>query len=154
RRTIMMTELDPGFRALGLTEPLVRPLQGLGYTAPTPIQAQAIPPALNGRDVLGCARTGTGKTAAFVLPMLQLLMKAPPSSGGNRRGVRALILAPTRELAAQIGDCIHDYAAETRVRHAVIFGGVGQGPQVAAIRRGAEILVATPGRLEDLMQQG
>jgi ATP-dependent RNA helicase DeaD len=146
-----MSHALPSFTELGLAEPILRALRAVGYANPTPIQAKAIPPALDGRDVLGCARTGTGKTAAFVLPMLQLLGER---EGRPERRVRALVLAPTRELAAQIGQCISDYAVHTKLRHAVIFGGVGAQPQIAALRRGVEILVATPGRLEDLMSQG
>jgi len=123
-----------------------------GYTIPTPIQNQALPPLLEGRDVLGCAQTGTGKTAAFVLPILQTLIRNPrPPVPGQ---ARVLILAPTRELAAQIGESIRAYGRYVSVRHTVMFGGVGQGPQVAAMKRGMDILVATPGRLLDLMNQG
>ena len=123
-----------------------------GYVTPTPIQEQSIPLLLEGRDVLGCAQTGTGKTAAFVLPLLQHLAthKRPGASGKPR----ALILAPTRELAAQIGDSIRAYGRHARATYSVIFGGVGQQPQVYALRNGVEIVVATPGRLLDLMQQG
>ncbi|HMP77492.1 MAG TPA: DEAD/DEAH box helicase [Kiritimatiellia bacterium] len=122
------------------------------YHTPTPIQAQAIPHLLAGRDLIGCAQTGTGKTAAFTLPLLQYLLKNPrtPQPGHPR----ALVLAPTRELAAQIGDSVATYGRGLRVRHAVIFGGVGQNPQIQAARRGLDILVATPGRLIDLMNQG
>mgnify|MGYP005846441065 CR=1 FL=1 len=123
-----------------------------GYTQPTPIQAQAIPRVLEGRDVLGCAQTGTGKTAAFVLPLLHRLTQSPRPAAPGRP--RALILAPTRELAAQIGDSISAYGRHVRRSAAVIFGGVGQHPQVQALRRGPDILVATPGRLLDLLNQG
>jgi ATP-dependent RNA helicase RhlE len=135
-----------------LPEPLRRAVAEEGYTTPTPIQVQAIPHLLAGRDLLGCAQTGTGKTAAFVLPLLRHLANAPrrPASGHPR----ALILAPTRELAAQIGDSIRNYGRHVRVSHTVIFGGVGQGPQVNALRRGVDIVVATPGRLLDLHGQG
>ncbi|QBG47184.1 DEAD/DEAH box helicase [Verrucomicrobia bacterium S94] len=123
-----------------------------GYHTPSPIQEQAIPYLLEGRDMIGCAQTGTGKTAAFTLPILQYLVKK------NKRPVpkrpEVLILAPTRELAAQIGDSIKKYGKYTRVSHTVIFGGVGQHPQVKAIRRGVNMLVATPGRLNDLVGQG
>lgn len=123
-----------------------------GYTVPTPIQSQSIPHLLAGRDLLGCAQTGTGKTAAFTLPILQGLTERPkPPSRGRPR---ALILAPTRELAAQIGDSIRTYGRHLRSTHTVIFGGVGQNPQVQALARGVDILVATPGRLLDLKQQG
>ena len=131
---------------------LQRAVQEEGYTDPTPIQHQAIPPLLAGRDVLGCAQTGTGKTAAFVLPLLNYLAqhRRPGCSGRPR----ALILAPTRELAAQIGDSIRAYGRHAHATYTVIFGGVGQHPQVYALRNGVEIVVATPGRLLDLMQQG
>ena len=119
--------------------------------APTPIQQQAIPPALEGRDVLGTAQTGTGKTAAFVLPIIELLSREPIDA---QRPIRALILTPTRELAIQIDESIRDYGKYVDVKRALIFGGVGQQPQVDALRRGSEIVVATPGRLLDLMQQG
>jgi ATP-dependent RNA helicase RhlE len=123
-----------------------------GYTTPTPIQEQTIPLLLAGRDVLGCAQTGTGKTAAFVLPLLQYLAehRRPGASGKPR----ALILAPTRELAAQIGDSIRTYGRHARATYSVIFGGVSQTPQVHTLRSGVDIVVATPGRLLDLMQQG
>ncbi|MEI8243712.1 MAG: DEAD/DEAH box helicase [bacterium] len=131
---------------------LQKAVQEEGYTEPTPIQEQAIPLLLAGRDVLGCAQTGTGKTAAFVLPLLQYLAghRRPGASGRPR----ALILAPTRELAAQIGDSIRTYGRHAHATYTVIFGGVGQHPQVYALRNGVEIVVATPGRLLDLMQQG
>ncbi len=123
-----------------------------GYTIPTPIQEQAIPLLLAGRDVLGCAQTGTGKTAAFVLPLLHYLSEhRRPVTAGRPR---ALILAPTRELAAQIGDSIRTYGRHVRASHTVIFGGVSQHHQVLALRGGVDIVVATPGRLLDLMQQG
>ncbi|MFT7589339.1 MAG: ATP-dependent RNA helicase RhlE [Limisphaerales bacterium] len=123
-----------------------------GYTTPTPIQEQCIPLLLEGKDLLGSAQTGTGKTAAFTLPLLDHLsfFKGKPDPGYPS----ALILAPTRELAAQIGDSIHAYGRNLRIRHTVVFGGVSQGPQVKALNRGVDILVATPGRLLDLMQQG
>lgn len=124
-----------------------------GYRSPTPVQAQSIPALLEGRDLLGTAQTGTGKTAAFTLPLLQRLVS---QSRPHARGVRprALILAPTRELAAQIGDSVRTYGRFVSIRHAVIFGGVNQASQVRALREGIDILVATPGRLLDLMQQG
>ena len=135
-----------------LMEPLQRAVAEEGYTTPTPIQQQAIPHLLQGRDLLGCAQTGTGKTAAFTLPLLQeMTQKKNPTHPGRPR---ALILTPTRELAAQIGDSIRTYGRHVRVRHTVIFGGVGQHPQVQALRRGLDVVVATPGRLLDLMQQG
>ncbi len=138
------------FRDLGLTAPILRALTQEGYTDPTPIQRQAIPPALAGRDVLGCAQTGTGKTCAFAAPILQRLNQAVP----NPRVIRALVLTPTRELAIQIQDSFVAYGRNLLLRSAVIFGGVGQQPQVDAIRRGLDILVATPGRLLDLHGQG
>ena len=138
------------FRDLGLTAPILRALTQEGYTDPTPIQRQAIPPALAGRDVLGCAQTGTGKTCAFAAPILQRLNQAVP----NPRVIRALVLTPTRELAIQIQDSFVAYGCNLPLRSAVIFGGVGQQPQVDAIRRGLDILVATPGRLLDLHGQG
>ena len=129
-----------------------RAVSEAGYTTPSPIQEKSIPSLLTGRDMIGCAQTGTGKTAAFALPILQHL------SGRKKRPVsgkpRVLILAPTRELAAQIGDSIAKYGKHTSATHTVIFGGVGQGPQVKALRRGVHVLVATPGRLIDLMNQG
>ena len=140
------------FSELGLLPAIQKSLDALGYTNPTPIQEQAIPYALKGRDVLGCAQTGTGKTAAFSIPILQLLEKGQQS--GKQRHPKALILTPTRELAAQISESISDYGKGTRQRHTVIFGGVSQVPQVNRLRKGIDILVATPGRLLDLMQQG
>ena len=136
------------FNELNLIDPLLRAVRAEGYTEPTPIQAQAIPYILNGRDLLGCAQTGTGKTAAFALPILQGL-----NAQGRGRGIRVLVLSPTRELAAQIGDSFAAYGRNLPFRHTVIFGGVGQQPQVDALRRGVDILVATPGRLLDLMGQ-
>lgn len=140
------------FSELGLGVPLLRALSTEKYSSPTPIQAQAIPLLLDGGDLMGLAQTGTGKTAAFALPILQNLNdeKKRPES----RRPRALVLAPTRELAIQIGDGFKVYGQNLRHRHAVIYGGVGQGPQVKALNRGIDILVATPGRLLDLMQQG
>jgi ATP-dependent RNA helicase RhlE len=143
---------SPTFDALGLAEPLLRSLRDAGYTTPTPIQAKAIPHLLDDHDLIGIAQTGTGKTAAFALPILQHLaedmVKAPA------KGVRALVLAPTRELALQIFDSVQKLSAHLKLRHAVIFGGVGQNPQVQALARGIDVLVATPGRLLDLMGQG
>ena len=141
------------FEQLGLIEPLLRAVQSAGYERPTPIQESAIPPALRGQDVLGCAQTGTGKTAAFVLPILQRLSESRPR-GRVRAPIRALVLSPTRELTAQIARCFADYGKYTNLKHVVIFGGVGQGTQVSELRRGPEILVATPGRLVDLIDQG
>jgi len=130
---------------------LQRAVSDEGYSTPTPIQEKAIPHLLEGRDLLGCAQTGTGKTAAFILPILQYLAKTPRQQPGGRP--RVLVLAPTRELAAQIGDSLHAYGRHLRVTHTVIFGGVGQSPQVSSLRRGVDIIVATPGRLLDLMNQ-
>jgi ATP-dependent RNA helicase RhlE len=136
------------FSELRLIDPLLRAVAAEGYHTPTPIQAQAIPLVLDGRDVCGVAQTGTGKTAAFALPILQLLSARPRS-----QNVRVLILAPTRELASQIGESFTVYGKNLHLRNTVIFGGVGQEPQVAAVRRGVDVLVATPGRLLDLLQQ-
>ena len=139
------------FSGLGLAEPILRALQARNHNKPTPIQAQAIPALLAGRDMLGIAQTGTGKTAAFALPILDRLSQRPSRAKG--RGPRALILAPTRELAIQIGDEIRAYGKQLPLRHSVIFGGVGQKPQSDALARGLDILIATPGRLLDLVQQ-
>jgi ATP-dependent RNA helicase RhlE len=139
------------FSSLGVAEPLQRALLAENYLNPTPIQAQAIPLALSGRDVLGIAQTGTGKTAAFGLPLLQRLAENPVAP--EPRGARALILAPTRELALQISDSLRSYGRHLRLRHAVILGGVNQNKQVATLRNGVDILVATPGRLLDLVGQ-
>jgi len=141
-----------------LSAPLVRALADEGYTTPTPIQSKAIPPALEGRDLLGCAQTGTGKTAAFALPILQrLAASAAAQSAGSQPRVtttpRALILAPTRELASQINESFRTYGRHAPVRSTVVFGGVSQVNQVSALKRGVDVLVATPGRLIDLMQQ-
>jgi len=138
------------FRDLGLIAPILNALEEQGYKQPSPIQAKAIPPALVGRDVLGCAQTGTGKTCAFATPILQRLN----SKKTEGRPIRALILTPTRELAIQIGESFDAYGKHLPLRTAVIFGGVGQGPQVDKLKKGVDILVATPGRLEDLYQQG
>jgi len=140
------------FSQLDIIDPIRRALHTEGYSVPTPIQAQAIPLLLTGRDLLGCAQTGTGKTAAFAIPILTRLAGSPRREG--LRGPRALVLAPTRELASQIGESFATYGRHLSLRHVVVFGGVGQKPQVDGIRRGAEIVVATPGRLLDLMQQG
>jgi ATP-dependent RNA helicase RhlE len=176
------------FEKLRLIEPLKRAIRAQGYSAPTPIQEKALPHVLDGRDLLGCAQTGTGKTAAFALPILQRLYReevpeiagvsdgangsdstggqshrspkrgrrgrSRGSSGGDGRPIRALILAPTRELAAQIKESFQTYGRNTGLRHVVIFGGVGQRPQTDALRQGVDIVVATPGRLLDLMEQG
>ena len=142
------------FASLRLAEPLLRALSSEGYVTATPVQAQAIPPALEGRDVLASAQTGTGKTAAFALPILQRLSAANrTATNGHRSPPRCLVLCPTRELATQIGDGFRAYGKHLSLRHTVIFGGVGQGPQVDALRRGVDVVIATPGRLLDLMEQ-
>ena len=138
------------FRDLGLNAPILKALEEQGYEKPSPIQEKAIPPALAGRDVLGCAQTGTGKTCAFATPILQRL----EAVNSPKRPIRALILTPTRELAIQIGESFEAYGKYLKLRHTVIFGGVGQNPQVEALKRGVDILVATPGRLMDLHDQG
>jgi ATP-dependent RNA helicase RhlE len=135
------------FSSFGLHPDLLRGVQEMGFSTPTPIQQQAIPPVLEGRDLLACAMTGSGKTAAFLLPIIQRLLATP------RRGTRALILTPTRELAAQIEEHLRGLAAHTKIRGAAVFGGVGMGPQEQAFRSGVEIIVATPGRLLDHMKQ-
>jgi ATP-dependent RNA helicase RhlE len=139
------------FASLGLSEPLLRALASENYTTPTPIQVRAIPALLAGRDLLGIAQTGTGKTAAFGLPLLQRL--AENKARADHRGTRALILAPTRELAVQIDVSLKTYGRHLGFRHAVILGGVNQNPQVNAMKQGVDILVATPGRLLDLVKQ-
>ncbi|MGQ9366648.1 DEAD/DEAH box helicase [Azospirillum sp. ST 5-10] len=140
------------FATLGLSDPLLNAVAEEGYTTATPIQAQAIPLLLEGRDVLGLAQTGTGKTAAFALPILDRLMAERKRTA--RGTTRALVLVPTRELAVQVSDGFGTYGRHLPLRRTVIFGGVGQTPQVAAVARGVDILVATPGRLLDLMAQG
>jgi ATP-dependent RNA helicase RhlE len=141
------------FQELNLIEPITKALTEEGYTTPTPIQAKAIPLILQHRDLLGCAQTGTGKTAAFAIPMLQILEEKPKNK--NEKGpIRALILTPTRELAIQIGESFAAYGHFTDISHTVIFGGVGQKPQTDALRKGVDILIATPGRLLDLINQG
>lgn len=141
------------FKDLALIQPILDAVIDEGYTSPTPIQAQAIPYILQQRDLLGCAQTGTGKTAAFAIPMLQLLAKPKELIKGQRH-IRALILTPTRELAIQIQESFDAYGRHLRLNNLVIFGGVNQGPQVSSLKRGVDILVATPGRLLDLMNQG
>ena len=142
------------FEELGLAETLLRAVSAEGYDTPTQIQAAAIPLVLEGRDVLGCAQTGTGKTAAFALPTLQRLGRVECRVNGRGRKIRALVLAPTRELSLQIAESFRAYGRYTVMRCAVVYGGVGQAPQVRALNGGIDILVATPGRLLDLMQQG
>ena len=141
------------FQDLKLIEPILRALKTEGYTTPTPIQQQAIPIVLQQRDLLGCAQTGTGKTAAFAIPILQLLYQ-DRLQHKEQKTIKALILTPTRELAIQIDESFAAYGKHTGLKHTVIFGGVSQNPQVDALRRGIDILVATPGRLLDLMNQG
>jgi ATP-dependent RNA helicase RhlE len=140
------------FNDLNLIDPILRALKTEGYTTPTPIQEQAIPIVLQRRDLLGCAQTGTGKTAAFSIPILQLLYQ-DKLQHKEQKTIKALILTPTRELAIQINESLAAYGRHTGLKHLVIFGGVSQNPQVDALRRGVDILVATPGRLLDLMNQ-
>ena len=139
------------FQSLGLSDELLLAVEQEGYTTPTPVQAQSIPPLLNGRDVLGVAQTGTGKTAAFALPVLQVMNRSKPQ---GKRHIRALVLSPTRELAAQIDERFSAYSEHLDIRHKVIFGGVNQNSQVRALEKGVDVLVATPGRLLDLIGQG
>ena len=139
------------FASLNLCQPLLDALDEIGYVTPTPIQAQAIPDLIVGRDMVGCAQTGTGKTAAFALPILDAMAEDPQA---GLRHIHALILCPTRELASQINDNIKQYARHLDIRSMVMFGGVSQRPQVNKLRRGVDILVATPGRLLDLISQG
>ncbi|GAB7526998.1 DEAD/DEAH box helicase [Paraburkholderia sp. 2C] len=141
------------FDSLGLSEPLVRAVQELGYTSPTPIQLQAIPAVLNGGDLLAGAQTGTGKTAGFTLPILQRLSTSASAAASAKRVVRALILTPTRELAAQVEESVRAYSKYLKVKSTVMFGGVGINPQIDALKRGVDIVVATPGRLLDHIQQ-
>ncbi|MDE0736281.1 MAG: DEAD/DEAH box helicase, partial [Pirellulaceae bacterium] len=150
------------FESLLLHKSLLRSLAAAGYEEATPIQEKAIPEVLKGRDLIGCAQTGTGKTAAFALPTLQLLMNSEHAETGSakrrkrsgKRAIRALILAPTRELAGQIADSLRTYGEFASLRHTAIYGGVSQVPQVKSLRNGIDILVATPGRLLDLIGQG
>src|SRR5208337_2628544 len=139
------------FSDLGLLPELLRAVADKGYDTPSPIQLQAIPAVLAGRDVLAGAQTGTGKTAGFVLPILQRLVSDPASS--DTRAPRALVLAPTRELAAQVADSARSYGKYLKLRITQVFGGVNINPQISALRSGCDILVATPGRLLDLVQQ-
>jgi ATP-dependent RNA helicase RhlE len=140
------------FQDLNLSPALMKALEDTGYTSPTPIQEQAIPIALKNKDVLGCAQTGTGKTAAFTIPMLELI--GASKAEDRKRKVRGLIVTPTRELAIQIGESFRDYGKYTTLNCTVIFGGVKQGKQTSALKNGVDVIVATPGRLLDLMQQG
>lgn len=139
------------FKSLGLSEALLKAISKKGYETPSPIQQKAIPPVLEGHDVLASAQTGTGKTAGFTLPILQILSQEAPL---RNRPVRSLILTPTRELAAQIYDNVREYGEYLDLRSAVIFGGVNQNPQIATLRNGVDVLIATPGRLLDLQAQG
>jgi len=139
------------FKELNISEPILKALSNKKYETPTPIQEQAIPVALKGRDLLGIAQTGTGKTAAFAIPIIQKLEQQQVK--GQKREIKALILTPTRELAIQIDECFRDYAQYTHLIHTVIFGGVNQKPQVDKLRKGVDILIATPGRLLDLVRQ-
>ena len=139
------------FESLGLSQSILKAISKKGYTTPSPIQQKAIPPIMEGKDVLASAQTGTGKTAGFTLPLLQLLSQGKHL---NHRPVRALVLTPTRELAAQVYANVHEYSEFLDLKSAVIFGGVNQKPQVAQLRQGVDILVATPGRLIDLLNQG
>ncbi len=145
--------IDTSFSTLGLSDALVRAVAEQGYTTPTPIQAQAIPFILAGRDLLGAAQTGTGKTAGFTLPMLQRLAEQGAQGATGKQPVRALVLVPTRELAAQVHESVRNYGAHMKMRSAMIFGGVGFSPQAGELRRGIDIVVATPGRLLDHVQQ-
>lgn len=147
----MMQLIMTNFKDLNLINPIQKALDELGYKNPTPVQQQAIPPVLQGKDVLGCAQTGTGKTAAFAIPILQLLEQK--KSQNKRKNIKALIVTPTRELAIQIDESFSDYGKHLPLKHAVIFGGVKQTPQVGRLRNGVDILVATPGRLLDLIGQ-
>src|SRR6186713_727731 len=139
------------FRSLGLDDRIFKAVQDAGYTEPTPIQAAAIPQILAGHDLIGIAQTGTGKTAAFVLPVLAKL--AAMIDGGPRKRIRALVVAPTRELVVQIEENVRAYAKHLPLRMATVFGGVGERPQIDALRSGVDLVVATPGRLIDLMGQ-
>ena len=141
------------FEEFGLRPEILRAVAEKKYTIPTPIQEKAIPIVLEGKDLIGCAQTGTGKTAAFALPILHRL-QGTPWRGTGRRPIRVLVLTPTRELASQIAESFGAYGKHTALKHAIVFGGVNQGPQSQALRRGIDILVATPGRLLDLMSQG
>lgn len=140
------------FKELGIIDPILKALAEKGYTNPTPIQEKSIPILLTGKDLLGCAQTGTGKTASFAIPIIQMLVGAKTDAPGKRR-VKALIVTPTRELAIQIDDNFKEYGKHTHLRSTVIFGGVKQGAQTSALRQGVDILIATPGRLLDLISQ-
>ncbi|CAN5872017.1 DEAD/DEAH box helicase [soil metagenome] len=150
--TVVNTNETP-FAAFGLSKPLQKAIADQGYDTPTPVQLEAIPPVLAGRDVMAAAQTGTCKTAGFTLPLLQRLTQAPQNARSGVRPVRALIVTPTRELAAQVAESVETYGKYLDIRTAVIFGGVSAGPQISALRRGVDVLVATPGRLLDLVGQ-
>src|SRR5512142_1899801 len=137
------------FATLGLRPEIAKAVRETGYTEPTPIQAKAIPALLGGSDLIGVAQTGTGKTAAFVLPLLERLAVRPAQPH-----TRALIVAPTRELVVQIAENLRAYSNHLHVRSVMVYGGVGEQPQIVALRRGVDVIIATPGRLLDLMQQG
>ncbi len=139
------------FHSLNIIEPILRSLKEEGYSVPTPIQEKGIPVVLQGRDLMGTAQTGTGKTAAFAVPILQLLSASRPAGGSGK--IKALVVTPTRELAIQIDESFKAYGRHTRISSTVIFGGVSQGSQVRALQQGVDILIATPGRLLDLMNQ-
>lgn len=147
-----MAIMNMTFKELNIIEPILRALDEKGYITPTPVQEQAIPLLINSKDLLGLAQTGTGKTAAFSIPIIQQLYQNKDK--GKRREIKALIITPTRELAIQINDCLKDYTKYTGLRHCVIYGGVKQNIQVHELKSGIDILVATPGRLLDLMNQG
>ena len=140
------------FEELNISEPILKALDDKNYIEPTPIQEQAIPEASQGRDILGIAQTGTGKTAAFAIPIIEQLMTLP--NGKGRKTIKALVLTPTRELAIQIEESFADYGRYTNLKHTVIFGGVSQNKQVNQLNQGTDILIATPGRLLDLIGQG
>lgn len=140
------------FKDLGVIDPILRALEDKGYTSPTPIQEKSIPILLKGKDLLGCAQTGTGKTASFAIPIIQMLSKDLDDNKGKRK-VKALVVTPTRELAIQIDDNFKEYGKNTRLKNTVIFGGVKQGTQTNALRAGVDVLIATPGRLLDLISQ-
>jgi ATP-dependent RNA helicase RhlE len=142
------------FQSFGLSEPIMRAVSSKGYSTPTPVQLQAIPPVLEGRDMFVCAPTGTGKTAAFALPMLHRMQQNQQGKNAANRFIRALVLAPTRELALQISESFQVYGRHTGIRSTVVFGGVSQHPQVRSLQQGVAVLVATPGRLLDLVNQG
>ena len=141
------------FKEMNLIDPILRALEHEGYESPSPIQAEAIPQLLNGKDLLGCAQTGTGKTAAFAIPILQALYNQSTNHTAKRHILRALVLTPTRELASQVSQSFVAYGRYTGLKSIAIFGGVGQEPQVSALRSGVDVLVATPGRLCDLIGQ-